>query len=79
MYCRRRRAPQQIKAFSPSAICMERSIACRCENSSAWRTVLPSTNSLGSATRYFGNPIAVLPRDWQRWDFGEPHRKKESQ
>ena len=21
----------------------------------------------GNPTRYFGNPIAVLPRSWQRW------------
>jgi len=25
----------------------------------------------GNATRYFGHPIAVFPKSWQRWFFGE--------
>jgi hypothetical protein len=25
----------------------------------------------GNPTRYFGNPIAVLPKNWQRWFFDE--------
>jgi hypothetical protein len=25
----------------------------------------------GNPTRYFGNPIAVFPKSWQRWFFGE--------
>lgn len=32
----------------------------------------------GNAARYFGNPLAALPKNWQRWALGVKNPTKNS-